>query len=114
PGGTSQGSANISLTGVSVQNIPDIAASISTVGPLGVVLDIPSLKVLNLASIGALAAGNYIFSVTGTVSAVEASYSGNIQLSGASSVPVPAAVWLFGSALVGLMGVSGRKKKTLS
>ena len=27
-----------------------------------------------------------------------------------SNVPVPAAVWLFGSALIGLMGVARRKK----
>ncbi len=39
-----------------------------------------------------------------------ANYSGNLAIQGASAVPVPAALWLFGSALVGLMGVSGRKK----
>jgi hypothetical protein len=31
--------------------------------------------------------------------------SGNV-----STVPVPAAVWLFGSAMLGLMGVARRKK----
>ncbi len=35
--------------------------------------------------------------------------SGNIDIS-VSGVPVPAAVWLFGSALMGMMGVSRRKK----
>ena len=35
----------------------------------------------------------------------------SIQLVGsASTVPVPAAVWLFGSGLVGLLGVARRKK----
>jgi hypothetical protein len=28
-----------------------------------------------------------------------------------SSVPVPAAVWLFGSGLLGLVGIARRKKK---
>jgi len=34
----------------------------------------------------------------------------NIRLNGISAVPVPAAVWLFGSGLLGLMGVARRKK----
>ncbi len=33
----------------------------------------------------------------------------NIQLS-VSAVPVPAAVWLFGTALIGFIGVSRRRK----
>lgn len=38
-------------------------------------------------------------------------YALNIQNAGSpSAVPVPAAVWLFGSALMGLVGVSRRKK----
>lgn len=34
----------------------------------------------------------------------------NATLMSVSSVPVPAAVWLFGSGLLGLIGVAGRKK----
>ncbi len=30
---------------------------------------------------------------------------------GASSVPVPAAVWLFGSGLIGLLGMSGKRRR---
>jgi hypothetical protein len=34
----------------------------------------------------------------------------SIQASAVNAVPVPAAVWLFGSALMGLTGISRRKK----
>lgn len=34
----------------------------------------------------------------------------NITVSGVAAVPVPAAVWLFGSGLLGLVGVARRKK----
>lgn len=43
--------------------------------------------------------------------AVNASYGGNINISPVGAVPVPAAVWLFGSALAGLVGVGRRKQK---
>lgn len=36
----------------------------------------------------------------------------NIRLEYASPIPVPAAVWLFVSGLLGLVGLAGRKKKT--
>lgn len=45
--------------------------------------------------------GHYFFGFDGTASAYTNSY--------ASPVPVPAAVWLFGSGLVGLVGVARRK-----
>lgn len=56
-------------------------------------------------------------SFTGTVTAVETSGSGitsntatsTYNVAGVSEVPVPAAAWLFGSALVGLAGI-GRKR----
>ena len=36
---------------------------------------------------------------------------GEIEISGTlSAVPVPAAAWLFGSALIGLVGIARRKK----
>jgi len=43
-----------------------------------------------------------------------AGYSANFNLQGVSAVsavPVPAAVWLFGSGLLGLVGIARRKKK---
>lgn len=58
-------------------------------------------KVFNLSF---LASDVVEFFVKGT-----AGRSGNIDIS-VSSVPVPAAVWLFGSALMGMMGVTRRKK----
>jgi len=36
--------------------------------------------------------------------------AGTLTFNGSSAVPVPAAVWLFGSALLGLVGVSRRKQ----
>lgn len=36
--------------------------------------------------------------------------TGNFIFSAASAVPVPAAVWLFGSGLIGLIGLARRKK----
>lgn len=58
-------------------------------------------KIFNLSFL----AGDIVeFFVSGT-----AGRSGNIDIS-VSSVPVPAAVWLFGSALMGMMGISRRKK----
>lgn len=55
---------------------------------------------------GALAAGIYTIDVTGNVSG---DFAGQYDvLIGTSAIPVPAAVWLFGSALLGLM-TSGRR-----
>ena len=43
------------------------------------------------------ASGNMVFSASGT-------------LEGVSTVPVPAAIWLFGSGLIGLIGIARRRK----
>lgn len=46
-----------------------------------------------------------------TQSALQASFDGStLTLAAPSAVPVPAAVWLFGSGLLGLVGVARRKK----
>jgi hypothetical protein len=37
----------------------------------------------------------------------------DVQVTGVSTVPVPAAAWLFGSAILGLVGVGRRKKKAV-
>lgn len=58
-------------------------------------------KVFNISFL----AGDIVeFFVSGT-----AGRSGNIDIS-VSGVPVPAAVWLFGSAIMGMMGLTRRKK----
>lgn len=48
----------------------------------------------------------HAFDSTGAESVVRS----NMTLTGISPVPVPAAVWLFGSGLVGLVGLNRRKK----
>ncbi|WP_297293005.1 PEP-CTERM sorting domain-containing protein, partial [Oceanicoccus sp.] len=41
-------------------------------------------------------------------------YAWAVRSGDVSAVPVPAAVWLFGSGLVGLIGVSRRKRRHLA
>ncbi|MCX7088101.1 MAG: hypothetical protein NTV00_08635 [Methylococcales bacterium] len=84
--------------------------------PLSVVVDnVNPLFGSVTATFGALTSGVAHRLVLGG-NAVDgtASYNGNWQVvAPVTATPIPGAVWLFGSALVGLMGVSGRKK-TLS
>ena len=37
-------------------------------------------------------------------------YTGALEIASVAAVPIPAAAWLFGSALMGLMGISRRRK----
>ena len=57
---------------------------------------------------------NYILNYSANVPATSANFPGvayKLHLEGkVSAVPVPAAVWLFGSGLLGLVGVARRKK----
>ncbi|MEQ1637578.1 MAG: FxDxF family PEP-CTERM protein [Methylococcales bacterium] len=111
------GSSSVTNIGFSLANglITSFAAVID--GTINLVLSTTPtgtgaiLSVLS-QTFGTLSTGAHTLVVSGT--AVNASYGGNININPVGAVPVPAAVWLFGSALVGLMGVSGRKKKTLS
>lgn len=107
----SGGEAQLSLTNIAVGRFQNLAAEILNVATLAKV--VPTYYTTGLFA--SLANGDYVLRVTGTVGAEPTSYSGTLEIDGpgATNVPVPAAVWLFGSALVGLMGVSGRKK-TLS
>lgn len=58
---------------------------------------------------GLLNAGVYSINVAGLVGASLESYSLRVNVAPAA-VPVPAAIWLFGSAFLGLMGIVRRKK----
>lgn len=54
--------------------------------------------------------GDNVMNVTVLGNAANVYLAGDITLTEASAVPVPAAAWLFGSALLGLAGI-GRKRK---
>jgi hypothetical protein len=57
-----------------------------------------------------LSAGDHTINISGKV----VRKNGNLNLSVGTipQVPVPAALWLFGSAVLGLLGLSSRKKST--
>lgn len=71
-------------------------------------------SILNVLSttFSSLTIGEHQLVISGN--AVNASYGGNLTIIPANApvgaVPIPGAVWLFGSALVGLMGFSRKKK----
>jgi hypothetical protein len=69
--------------------------------------NIDNFTVLPNSLMTGLAAGSHFFSVTGISNGL---LGGSYQV-GASvaQTPIPAAVWLFGSALMGLTGISRRK-----
>lgn len=52
---------------------------------------------------GVLGAGFHTIHLVGTTNGLNSGYQLNVE------TPIPAAVWLFGSALMGLMGISRRK-----
>jgi hypothetical protein len=52
---------------------------------------------------------NHFLQISGN--AINASYGGNININPVGAVPVPAAVWLFGSAFAGLLGLTKRSRK---
>jgi hypothetical protein len=56
-----------------------------------------------------LVAGEYFFSIFPSVGDVH--YDFSFTATDVSQVPLPAAVWLFGSALLGLVGVTTRKSQ---
>ncbi|GMQ83858.1 MAG: hypothetical protein BMS9Abin06_0602 [Gammaproteobacteria bacterium] len=88
--------------------------------------DAPSTGVDGPYASGTISAGTYQLLIDGFVEAIGRPASGsdpfapatngqsiaglNLGLSDAAVVPVPAAVWLFGSGLVGLVGIARRRK----
>lgn len=53
--------------------------------------------------------GSYYLLVSGNAG-VDAGYGGNLSTAAAAETPLPAAVWLFISGLLGLFGMGGREK----
>ena len=100
--------ANISLNGVSVSNITGLNAQIVSFLPLSNV-PLPTGFELLAGTVTSIPAGVYDLRVSGTITGAVANYSGNLSISPITATPVPAAVWLFGSALVGIFGVSRRR-----
>lgn len=78
---------------------------------LGFVAGLGSSPVLfNSSTFSALlTAGTYLLAIL--PSAANQAYDITISTAGATAVPVPAAVWLFGSAFLGMMGLVRRKAK---
>ena len=100
---------NISWNGVSVSNITGLNAQIVSFLPLSnVPLPITGYELL-AGTATSIPTGGYDLRVSGTITGAVANYSGNLSISPITATPVPAAVWLFGSALVGMFGVSRRR-----
>jgi hypothetical protein len=60
---------------------------------------------------GNLSAGLHTFSLVGKANGTNSGYQINVDTPAlVAQTPIPAAIWLFGSALMGLTGVSRRKK----
>jgi hypothetical protein len=108
PGSTVTGTSgaasiwDIGLSGLGASGLGDLSFSIT---PLG-----QSIKAyFDVSPITGLIAGHYNLTILGastfTLTAKD------VVGTGGNNVPVPAAVWLFGSALLGLMGVTRRKSQ---
>jgi len=59
---------------------------------------------------GLLSTGNYYLAIAGNAGA-QAGYGGDLSVS-PNAVPIPGAVWLFGSGLAGLVMLNKRRKST--
>ncbi len=122
-GGIYQGTANFSLPPDTLANCTDAApGAFGAVCGDGAAGDNPGLtnpQGYNVV-ITDLGAGDYgvVVTFTSTIANSGTSYDGNISKwrlegvmhTGTAPIPVPAAVWLFGSGLLGLVGVARRRK----
>jgi hypothetical protein len=64
-------------------------------------------SVLNLAGSGAISGNGY--DLTPTQWTLSANATGNSYSMTVTAVPIPAAIWLFGSGLLGLIGIARKK-----
>ncbi len=94
-------SLNVSDTGLVNFNLSGTTSFISMIGGNGSILDFNTTSFSTV-----LAAGNYLFAVLPS----SANQAYNLSIN--SVVPVPAAVWLFGSAFLGMLGLVRRKSQT--
>lgn len=109
---------SFTLTSSTVQNLGYGPEAIQTISGFNLSVYNSSNALLNSTTISGttlefsnLSAGSYYAVVSGS-SAVPSGGAYTIQLyAEASPVPVPAAVWLLGSGLIGLVGVARRKEK---
>lgn len=104
-----------------VRNISGLTMSLfNTNGTLGNMLDdtqIGASLTSGESSLDILPSGNYYAKVTGNATGSQGGHY-SVQMvadpvipPAVTSVPVPAAAWLLGSGLIGLVGVSRRKQK---
>jgi hypothetical protein len=95
------GIPSFSMWTLTVSDAADVAFDFT--GISSVASFINGLAFNTTSFVASLAAGTYVFS---TISAAGSPFTFT-----ASNVPVPAAVWLFGSAIAGLLGVTRRKSQ---
>ena len=109
--GASSGAAIFAFPGVpsfsmwtlTVSEATDVQFDFTGISSVASLID--GLAFSTTSFIASLAAGTYIFSTT---SAAGTPFTFTAAV---SNVPVPAAVWLFGSAIAGLIGVTRRKSQ---
>lgn len=126
PSATGNTGASISITNIfgnNIQNIVGLGAAVYE-KDTGVKYDFKVTTVLNeglsvvSAVLNNLPTGSFILEVFGN-NVAQGSYGADFNISldrpvtnpNVGAVPVPGAVWLFGSALAGLIGMSGRSQK---
>jgi hypothetical protein len=109
PLGGAEGSANIISVQFGTVGI-DTSKPISAVfdGAVDFVADLSNPVVLIGSLVGFVTNGVHTITIEGTALTGGATLSGNVGL---KAIPLPATVWLFGSALVGLFGVQRRSTK---
>ncbi len=97
----------VELSGLGSSGLADLDFSITVKG-------VPKLFLpyFNVPDITSLTAGTYFLTVIALPGAITYDFTiSATEISGSGVVPVPAALWLFGSALAAVFGVSHRKRR---